>query len=79
MKYHIKRRWMESIKNIDGYLVTFLIIYKAATFLAIEQANSGCVVIWKTFDINMPNIEIFQRVFWLFKPSIEGLNIVVLY
>ena len=28
-------------------------------FLAIEQANLGCVVIWKTFDINMPNTKIF--------------------
>ena len=40
-------------------------------FLAIEQANPICVVIWKTSDINMPNTEIFQRVFWSFKPSIE--------
>ena len=32
-------------------------------FLAIEQANLGCVVIWKTFNINMPNTEIFQLVF----------------
>ena len=24
-------------------------------FLTIEQANLGCVVIWKTCDINMPN------------------------
>ena len=43
-------------------------------FLAIEQANPGCVVIWKTFDINMPNMEIFQCVFWSFKPSIEGFE-----
>ena len=40
-------------------------------FLAIEQANPGCVVIWKTCDINMPNTKIFQRVFWSFKPSID--------
>ena len=32
-------------------------------FLALEQANPGCVVIWKTFDSNMPNTKIFQRVF----------------
>ena len=32
-------------------------------FLAIEQANIGCVVIWKTFHTNMPNTKIFQRVF----------------
>ena len=32
-------------------------------FLALEQANPRCVVIWKTFDSNMPNTEIFQRVF----------------
>ena len=43
-------------------------------FLAIEQSNLGCVVIWKTCEINMPNIEIFQRVFWSFKPSIEGFE-----
>ena len=28
-------------------------------FLALEQANPRCVVIWKTFDINMPNTGIF--------------------
>ena len=43
-------------------------------FLALEQANLGCVVIWKTFDRNMPNIEIFQHVFCSFKPSIEGFE-----
>ena len=43
-------------------------------FLAIEQANPGCIVIWKTREINMPNTEIFQRVFWSFKPSIEGFK-----
>ena len=43
-------------------------------FLAIEQANLRCVVIWKIFDTNMPNTEIFQRVFWSFKPSIEGFE-----
>ena len=32
-------------------------------FLVIEQSNPRCVVIWKTFYSNMPNIEIFQRVF----------------
>ena len=43
-------------------------------FFALEQANPGCVVIWKTFDSSMPNIEIFQRVLWSFKPFIEGLE-----
>ena len=43
-------------------------------FLTLEQANLGCVVIWKTFDSNMPNTEIFQNVFWSFKPSIEGFE-----
>ena len=32
-------------------------------FLAIEQANLGCVVIWKTCDIKMSNTEIFQHMF----------------
>ena len=36
-------------------------------FLAIKQSNLGCVVILKTCDINMPNNEILQRVFWSFK------------
>ena len=31
-------------------------------------------VIWKTFDSNMPKNEIFQCVFWSFKPSIEGFE-----
>ena len=43
-------------------------------FLAIGQANPRCVVIWKTCDINMPNTEIFQCMFWSFKPSIEGFD-----
>ena len=43
-------------------------------FLVIEQANPRCVVIWKTFDTNIPNTEIFQCVFWSFKPSIEGFE-----
>ena len=43
-------------------------------FLALEQANPRCIVIWKTFDTNMSNTEIFQRVFWSFKPSIEGFE-----
>ena len=32
-------------------------------FLALEQSYPRCVVIWQTFDSNMPNTEIFQRVF----------------
>ena len=43
-------------------------------FLAIEQSNSGGIVIWKTLEINMPNTEILQRMFWSFKPSIEGFQ-----
>ena len=43
-------------------------------FLAIKQAKPICVVIWKTYDINIPSTEIFQRVFWSFKPSSEGFE-----
>ena len=43
-------------------------------FLALEQANPGYVVIWKTFDNNMTNTKIFQLVFWSFKSSIEGFE-----
>ena len=32
-------------------------------FMALEQANPGYVVTWKTFDRHMHNIEVFQRVF----------------
>ena len=41
-------------------------------FLAIEQANPRCVVIWKTIDNSVLNNETFQRLFWSCKPSIEG-------
>ena len=43
-------------------------------FLALEQSNPRCVIIWKTLDSNMQNTKIFQRVFWSFKPSIEGFE-----
>ena len=43
-------------------------------FLALEHTNPGFVVIWKTFDSNMPNIEIFQCMLWSFKPSIDGFE-----
>ena len=43
-------------------------------FLALEQLNLGCVVIWKKIDTNMTNTKIFQRAFWSFNPSIEGFE-----
>ncbi|KAL6335901.1 hypothetical protein AAG906_003526 [Vitis piasezkii] len=43
-------------------------------FDALEQANLGYVVIYKTFPGNMRNEEVFQRVFWAFHPSIEGFK-----
>ena len=33
MKFHAKRRYMESIKHLDTYVVLFSIIYIAATFV----------------------------------------------
>ena len=75
MKFHIKKHWMGSIRHLDTYLV----IFPSHTdlprlFLAIEQANCGCVVIWKTICHNVPNNETFQCLFWSFKPSIEGFT-----
>ena len=32
-------------------------------FMALEHANPGCVVTWKTFDSHMHNTEVFQLVF----------------
>ena len=32
-------------------------------FMALEQANPGCIVTLKTFDNHMHNTEVFQRVF----------------
>ena len=43
-------------------------------FMALEQANRGCVVTWKTFDSHMHNTEVFQCILWAFHPSIEGSN-----
>ena len=43
-------------------------------FMALEQANPGCFVTWKTFDSNIQNTKIFQCIFWTFHASIEGFN-----
>ena len=40
----------------------------------LKQANFGCVATWKTFDSNMQNTEVFQRVFGAFHLSIKGFN-----
>ena len=32
-------------------------------FMALKQANRGCVVTWKTFDSHMHNTEVFQCIF----------------
>ena len=50
MKFYTKRRWMESIKQLETYLVTFSIIYKAATFLL------GLKVIKSWMCCNLENI-----------------------
>ena len=42
-------------------------------FMALEKANTRCVVTWKTFDSHMQNTEVFQCIFWAFHP-IEGFN-----
>ena len=42
--------------------------------MALEQANPGCVVTWKTFNSHMHNTEVFQHVFWTFHSSFEGFN-----
>ena len=46
-------------------------------FMALEQANPGCVVTSKIFDNHMHNTEVFQSVSWSFHLSIEELIIVV--
>ena len=74
MKFHTKRRWMDkALRHLFG---DFSQSYTKLPhlFLVLGQANLACVVIWKTFDSNMSNIEIFQRVLWSFKPSIEGFE-----
>ena len=32
-------------------------------FITLEQANPGCITIWKTFPSNLQNTEMFHRVF----------------
>ena len=41
MKYHKKRRWMESIKHLDSYLVFFSVIYRATTFVLGHRASKS--------------------------------------
>ena len=36
---------------------------KARFFMALEHANRGCVVTWKTFESSMLNTELCQHVF----------------
>ena len=76
MKYHTKEAFDGKHKALRQLFGDFSQLYTQLPrlFLAIEQANLGCVVVWKTYDINMPNTEIFQRVFWSFKPSIGGFE-----
>ncbi|RVW36159.1 hypothetical protein CK203_079632 [Vitis vinifera] len=62
----IKAQFTLSVAAIQAKLPQF--------FIALEQANPGCVVISKTFRGIMENTEIFQRVFWAFHPSIEGFK-----
>ncbi|KAL6314964.1 hypothetical protein AAG906_029185 [Vitis piasezkii] len=69
------------IAHIQGMIKTQFTLSLAAIqaklphfFIALEQANLGCVVISKTFPGIMENTEIFQRVFWTFHPSIEGFK-----
>ena len=56
---------MESIKHLRHLFGNFCQSYikLLCFFLALEQTNLGCVVIWKTFDSNMSNTEIFQCLF----------------
>ena len=63
---------MSSKKTLVGKHKTLTILFRdfhksyaelSHFFMALEQANLGCVATWKTFDNYMPNIEVFQRVF----------------
>ena len=76
MKFHIKRVLDGKQKENRHLFGDFCQSYTKLPrfFFALEQSNPKCVVIWKTFDSNMPNTKIFQRVFWSFKPSIEGFE-----
>ena len=76
MKYHTRRHWLENIKPLTILFGNFRKSHAELPrfFMALEQSNLGCVVTWETFDGHMYNIEVFQRVFWVFHPSIEGFN-----
>ena len=55
--------------------MTFLSHIQAATFVHGHRASKSWMCCnLKKIDINMPNIEILQRLFWSFKPSIEGFE-----
>ena len=42
MKSHTKRRWMESIKHLDSYLVTFL-NHMQSCHVTFVRANKSCM------------------------------------
>ena len=76
MKYHIRRHWLEKNKALTILFRDFHKSYAELPrfFMALEQVNPRCVVIWKTLDSHMHNTEVFQRIFWAFHSSIEGFN-----
>ncbi|XP_021748513.1 uncharacterized protein LOC110714318 [Chenopodium quinoa] len=41
---------------------------------ALKESNEGTVVHWCTTPTLDPSTHVFQRVFWAFKPSIDGFN-----
>ena len=77
MKFHKKKKALDRKHKALRHL--FCDFFQSYTklprfFLALEQANPGCIVIWKTFDSNMSNTKIFQSVFWSFEPSIKRVR-----
>ncbi|XP_021724591.1 uncharacterized protein LOC110691915 [Chenopodium quinoa] len=41
---------------------------------ALQEANEGTVVHWSTIETSNPFIHVFKRVFWAFKPFIDGFR-----
>ena len=70
---------MENIKQLDSYLVTSLShIYELPyLFLAIEQVNPGCVVIWKTCEIKCQTLRYSNVCSGHSSHLLKGSNIVV--
>ncbi|XP_074306553.1 uncharacterized protein LOC141641805 [Silene latifolia] len=71
-----KRAWFAKQKAIANIFGDWENSYEELPkfMQALKESNPGNVVHWCLIPTSDPSVHIFQRVFWAFRPSIEGFN-----